>query len=70
MHALEMVLMVYWLTSGQVAYDYAPRQLCESVKAMTEQSGDLVELVFQDGSTLRATRVECRAMSDTAKPGD
>lgn len=56
---LELVVMVYWLVTGQPAYDYVPRPLCEHVRGMM-RAGETVELYLQDGSILRASRVECR----------
>jgi hypothetical protein len=56
----DMVLMVYWLVTGEPAYDYAPRQVCEAIRYMTQANGDLIELTLDDGSILRATRIECR----------
>lgn len=58
----EVVVIVFWLISGEPAFDYYPRPKCELLKLMTEQFGG-VEMQLEDGSILQANRIECRAIT-------
>ena len=56
-----IVVVVYWLISGQPAFDYMQADQCAALAVMTKNSGG-VFLELQDGTTLEATRIECRPL--------
>jgi hypothetical protein len=55
---MSAVVAVFWLLSGEPAFDYMQRDQCHQVRAMTAASGS-VTLTLADGSELVANRVEC-----------
>ncbi len=62
----DIVLMVIHLLSGELAYDYQPREVCQFIQVMTIRNGDLVEFELENGLKLRATRIDCQPVEMTA----
>jgi hypothetical protein len=62
---MSVVIVIYWLASGQPAVDLMEAQQCATLMAMTKQSGGVV-LELSDGNRLMASRVECYPFPEAA----
>jgi len=54
----ELVIVIYWLTTGQPAVDLMAAPQCATLKAMTAEHGGVI-LELSDGTHLQAHRIEC-----------
>lgn len=54
-----LVIAIYWLTTGEPAFDYRERKECELLQALTEANGG-VTIELQSGQMLAIERIECR----------
>jgi hypothetical protein len=57
------ILVVYWLLSGEPAFDFRPRSECLALQTLTRNMGG-VELELADGTKLGATRIDCLTLRE------
>jgi len=58
-----IVVVVYWLISGQPAFDYMQADQCAALAVMTKNSGG-VFLELANGATLHATSIDCLPLQE------
>lgn len=57
----SIVVAVFWLLSGEPAYDIMPADQCEAVEQLRAAMADgQVVLELADGTQLTASKVECK----------
>lgn len=62
MPSVAIVIAVFWLTTGEPAFDYMPADQCAALQAMTKAMGG-VQLETVDGR-LEATAIDCLVLQE------